>query len=138
MEAQIFENRDVAVVQARDRVGGLGSDAILGEGNRSADDFGQRVGDGLERHFRVGLALGPAEVGEYDDAGPFLGEFKDGRRGAFKARQVGDASVLHRHVQIGAHQNALSPDIEVVDSLEGFGHGLALPVSAPPDYIRKY
>ncbi len=90
--------------------GGL-ADAIVGECDRPLDDARDLGGDGLERFLRV-AALRPAEMREQDDLAALVGDLGDGRRRALDAGGVGDLAVLHRHVEVDAHQHALALHVE--------------------------
>ena len=49
---------------------------------------------------------------------PLSDDLADGRRDALDARRVGDLAVLHRHVEIDAHQHALALDVDVIEGAE--------------------
>ncbi len=51
-------------------------------------------------------------MGQHDHARALVGQFADGRRLPLDAQHVDHAPVLHRHVQIGAHQHALALHVE--------------------------
>ncbi len=52
---------------------------------------------------------------EHDHLRPLAGELDDGRREALDAGEVGDPAVAQRDVEVGAHEDALSPDIDPVE-----------------------
>ena len=79
----------------------------------------ERRGHRGERHLRHALALGPVEMAADDDLGALAGELADGGRQAFDARQVGDLAVADRHVEVGAQQDALAGDVQVVERAKG-------------------
>ena len=72
----------------------------------------------LQRHGGHDLALGPVEMAEHDHPRALFGEFADGGRLALDARGVGHLAVLHRNVQVGAHQHALSFHVQIVERPE--------------------
>ena len=76
---------------------------------------------GRERHLRHALALGPVEMAAHDDLGALAGEFADGGRQAFDARQVGDLAVADGNVEVGAQQDALAGDVQVIEGAKGHG-----------------
>ncbi len=118
VEAQVFQNADVAVVKVLDDCFSRSADAIGGEGDGAVQNLGQGVGDRLQAHLRDDLAFGATEVRQHADPGPGGGQIGQGFRRALQARGVGHFTVLHRHVQVATDQNGLSPDIKVVDGLE--------------------
>ncbi len=111
VEADVLQQRDLAVLQRRD--GGLGrlADGVGGERDRLAQQLAQAHGDRRERVLLVRLrvdALGAAQVRGDDDLGAALQQgAESGHRGADPA-VVGDARAVERHVEVGAHQHALA------------------------------
>ena len=87
-------------------------DAILGKGDGlAAQRLGQHLRDRAQRHLGHWLAVRAAEMGQHDDLGPAFGKLGDRRSASLDAGGVGDAAVLHRHVEIGAHEHALAGDV---------------------------
>jgi hypothetical protein len=61
-------------------------------------------------------------MGKQDHLGAFVGEFRDGRLDAFDAGGVGHPAVGGRHIEVDAHEHALSPDVaDLIERLE-IGH----------------
>ena len=58
---------------------------------------------------------------EQNDLAAAVGNFKDGRRVALNAGNVRDLAVLHRHVEIDAHEYALALYVGVVERAEQHG-----------------
>ena len=52
--------------------------------------------------------FGPAEMGEQDDPAALVRDLPDRRQHALDAGRVGDAAVLHRHVEVDPDQNPLA------------------------------
>ena len=99
-------------------VGGL-ADAIIGKGDRAVEDGFDGGNDEAERHVGNGCAFRTAEMGEKDDLGAFVGQFEDCRRNALDAGHIGDLAICHGNVQVNAHENALSGNLEeIVEGLE--------------------
>ena len=117
MEAGILQAQDVAVLHRSHGLGRGLADAVLGEGDRLLDDLPQRRRDGLQRILGV-AALRPAEMGEQDDLAALVGNFGDGRCDALEPRRVGDAAVLHGHVEVDAQQHALALHVDVIEGAE--------------------
>ena len=55
---------------------------------------------------------------------PLAASSRERRRGALDARGVGHLAVLHRHVEVDAHQHALAGHVDGIDRLEVAGHAL--------------
>jgi hypothetical protein len=55
---------------------------------------------------------------EQDNLTALFGYFGDGRRDALKPRRVGDAAVLHGHVDVDAQQHALALHVDVIEGTE--------------------
>ena len=102
---------------------GLGADAVLGEGDRPAEDRGDRRHDLAAARISGRAVLRPAEMGEQDRLAALAGDLADGRRDGADARVVGDLAVGHRHVEVDADEDALA--LEVAGVVEGAecGHG---------------
>ena len=62
--------------------------------------------------------LRPAEMREQDDLAALVGDFPDRRRRALDARRVREFAVVHRHVEIDAHEHALALHVGVVEAAE--------------------
>ena len=77
----------------------------------------EAVGDGLEAHLRVRLALGAAEVGGEDEAGALFEGVLDGGQRGVDALVGGDflAAGGERDVEIDAHEDAFALQIEIAD-----------------------
>jgi hypothetical protein len=67
-----------------------------------------------ERILGDDLASGPLEVGEQDYDRPLVRQFRKRRNGMTDARIVGDATVFHRHVEIGTDDHPLSGNVDPV------------------------
>ena len=118
VEAGVFEQQDVAVLHRGDGGGGLVADAVFREGDRAAEALGDRCGDGPQRVFRVRSRFRAAEMGEQDHLAALVGDVLDRGQHAVDAGRVGDLPVLHRHVEIDAHENALALGIELIERAE--------------------
>ena len=123
VEAQVLQQQHFAGLQRAHRLLGERADAVLGEGHRLAERLRQRLDQRLQRHLGHALAVGPAEVAEHDHLGALGRELAERRRGALDARRIGHLAVLHRHVEVDAHQHALAGHVDGIDRLEGrLGH----------------
>ncbi len=117
VEAGVFQAEDVAILHRGDRLGSGLADAIVSKSNRLLDHLRERRSDRLQRLLGV-ATLGPAEMREQDDLAALVGDFRDGRRDALQACRIGDAAILHGHIEVDAEQHALSFDIDVVEGAE--------------------
>ena len=120
MEAGVFQTENVAVAHGGDGCFCLRADAVVGEGNRllkMARDFG---GSRAQRVFGV-AALWPAEMRQQDHLAALAGDLEHGRRDFLDAGGVGDLAVLHRHVEIDAHEHAPALHVGVVEAAKRHG-----------------
>ena len=117
MEARILQTKNIARLHRADRSLRLVADAILGEGDWTADDLRGRCRDRSQRLLGV-RSLWAAEMREQDDLAAFVGDFGDGRLDALDAGRVRHRAVFHRHVEINAQQDALVLDVGVVEGTE--------------------
>ena len=66
---------------------------------------------GFRLNCGIGPALGPAEMRDDDDAAPRCGQVLQPGNQPLQPRRVGDLAVLHRHVEVGAHEHALALEV---------------------------
>ena len=125
MEAGVLQAENVAVLHRGHGLGCGLADAILGEGDRLLDDLPERRRDGFERVLVV-ASLRPSEMGEQDDLAALVRNFGDGRRDALEPGRVGNAAVLHGHVEVDAQQHALALYVDVIEGAECFRHWRSL------------
>jgi hypothetical protein len=118
VEAQVLQHRHLAVAQRRDHLGRRLADAIAGEGDRLAHQLGQLCRHRFQSELRIASALGPAEVRDDDHLGAAPRQVLQSRYQPLQPCRVGDLAVLHRHIEVGAHQHPLASDIEASRGLE--------------------
>jgi hypothetical protein len=121
MEAGVFEHENLPGLQDRNRPFGVCADAIRREQHHFAERFREHTHERLERLGFVD-AFRAAEMREQDDFRALVGEFADRREDALDPGHVADAAVLHRHVEIDAHENALILYVGLVEGFEGRHH----------------
>jgi len=126
MEARVLQQKHVAIFQCIHGGFRLGAHTIFGESDIAADGCAQGRHERLQRHGWHDFALGPVEVRQDDDLGALFRQFADGGGLALDAGGVGDDAVLHRHIQVGAHQYALSPDRNIIERVV-VGHVCLVP-----------
>ena len=137
VEAGVLEQKDIAFLHGRDRLRRRFADAILGEGHRAPEHVRQGCSDRLQGLLRV-APLRPAEMGQEDDLAALVGDLLDGRDHALEAGPVGDAPVLHRHVEVDADEDALALQIGAVE--RAHAHPRQAPqagISAPRARTRR-
>src|SRR5713101_3135464 len=115
MEADVFEQEDIAVGECFALRLRNGPDTVRGKSNRPADEFLELLGYLHERVFRIWAALGAAQMrSEHQSAALLNREAERGERFA-NAGVVGDHTVFERNVEVHADEDALSAKIEIVD-----------------------
>ncbi len=114
VEAQVLQQGDAAGLQALRRRFRRRADAVRRETDLLAQDLRNLRHQGLQRHLRVRPALGPAEVGQQQHLRALGRKIADGRRRALQASRVAHLAAGHRHVEVDAHQHALSGDFRVI------------------------
>ena len=118
VEADVLQQRDLAVGQARDgRLGGLAHD-VGRQCHGPAEQLAQPRGDRRQGVLRVRLALRAAQVRGDDNAGAGVEQAGQGRQRGADAPVVGDGGAVQRHVEVGADEHALAAQVaQVVDGL---------------------
>ncbi len=124
VEADVFEQQHVAVLQRIGRLLGLGADAVAGELHRFAQKLAEPVGARLERILGLRPALGPAKVRHEDHPAAAIDDVLDRRQRHDDTPIVGDLAAFEGHVEIDAHEHALTFDIHIRNSL--LSHKLSL------------
>ena len=77
-----------------------------------------------DRHGRNAFALRAPEVSQQQDFRPLFRQFQDRRGRSPHARIVSDRTVLHRQVQVNAHQRNLASQITQIVERAELGHSL--------------
>src|ERR1051325_627469 len=108
MEAEVFEQKHVAVLQARDRFFGPRADAIFGERDGLTQQLRKMLGDGTQAVLLYALALRPAQMRSEYDASALLRGVTNRRQRRAHARVVADLPFLHGHVEVNAYKDALA------------------------------
>ena len=104
MEAEIFEQQQLAGFdRLRLRARGL-ADAVGRQRDRAREQLAQPFGHGLERQLRVGPALGTTEMrGEHDGGAAIESQPERGNHRA-QPGVVGDGSPVEGRVEVGADE----------------------------------
>ena len=127
VEAEVFEEEDVA----RGKGLGLGSNPIADYGvchlDRSADEVGEASGDGGEPELAVHLSLGPTHVGAEDKARAPVQEELEGGEGGSDAAIVEDCAGLgvQGDVEIDPDKDSLAVHVYLIDCFLGHSQGSA-------------
>ena len=132
MEAQVFEEQHLAGLELARHLGRDLADAIGREGDVEGiadvviEKHAQAVDDRTQAVFRVGLALGTAEMRGEDHLGLMSERVLDGRQRLADAGVVGDLGSVFakRDIEINADEDVLVLQIEVAD--REFGHRRSL------------
>jgi hypothetical protein len=110
VEAEVFQQRDVAGCEARGHRLRRRADRVGRERDRALEQLTQALGDRLERVPGVGRALGAAQVGHDGDPGTRLAERAQRRQHRTDAPVVSDRRAIQRNVEVGAHEHAPTLD----------------------------
>ena len=134
VEAGVLEDADRSRQHDRDRPRRFRALAILDEADRPAGQLGQRLDQQRGRHVGPALPLGPAEMRQQQHDRALVAQFGDGRHRGAQPRVVADRAVLHRHVQIDAHQHPLAGQVvrQVVEGFEAGRHRLRSSLAIAP------
>lgn len=108
VEAEVLDDRDLAVGEARDSGGGRLAHRVGRELHGSVQEFTEAGGRRGEGEGRVRSALGAAQVRGDDHAGARVGEGLHGRQNGSDTAVVGDGGAGQRHVEVGADEDPLA------------------------------
>ncbi len=118
VKADVFEQQHAAWLEHAYRCFGGRTDAVRGEWAGGSEQLAEALRDGLQRILRVRLAVGPAEVGEHDDAGAVLTQVRERRERGADAGIVGHLAVFHGHVEVDTDERGFAGPIGVADGAE--------------------
>lgn len=106
VEAQVLKEDDGTIVGLGYNLLDLGTDAIGCKSDALAEELLELGNNRLQGIFRVGRAVGAAEVGHEDDRlGAIIESVLDGRNGADDALVVGDGGAVEGHVEVDLEGN---------------------------------
>ena len=111
LEADVLEQHDAAVTQLGDGLLGVGTDDVLREPHRTAEQLLEPAGHRLQGEPLLGDALGATQVRDDDDLRAPLGERPQQRQRGADAPVVGDDRLalsiwaVERDVQVRADQD---------------------------------
>ena len=119
-EADIVEQADVPCAQDADRLFDHRPHHLGDEHDLLADDLVDIALDEAGAHGRMTLTLWTPEMGEQEHLGALLGQFEDGRLRRLDPSHIGGGPVLHRQIEVDAHQRHLAGEVggEIVQCLE--------------------
>ncbi len=117
MKASVFEQQNLPVFHDRNGALGIRPDAIRREQHDFVQGACQRLQEGRER-LRFIAASRAAKMRKQNCFAAFFGDFLDRGECGADAGVVGDFTVLHRHVQIDADEDALSLHVCFVEGSE--------------------
>ena len=120
MKAGVLETENLAVLHCGDGHLCNGADAVGRKLDVTQQDIAERIGNRLQRLFRV-RSLGPAEMRKDHNPAAGFRQLDDGLGDALQTRGVGHASVVHRHVKVDAQQHALSLHVDIIEGAKS-GH----------------
>ncbi|MCY1371498.1 hypothetical protein D9M69_586450 [compost metagenome] len=107
VEAGVFEKQNITVFQRIDCGLCLVANAVFCKVNTMTEHFRQRFDDMLQRVFIGSNAFWTTEMGEQNNLGALLRQFRNSWNDAFDTGEVGYLAASHRHVEVNTNQNAL-------------------------------
>ena len=115
MEAQVLEQQDLAILQARHRVLGRRAHGVAGELHLRAQQAREHLGHGGQAHVGHDLAVGTAQVRHQDDLRALVAQVLDGGQRLLEALVALHHPILEGHVEVDAHDHALARGGEILD-----------------------
>ncbi len=117
MEAGVLEQRDFARLHRSDGFLRLRPDAVESEGDGTAEDL-RELGRHRRQRLRGIAPFGPAEVRKQNGLAALADDVAHGGQRGDEARIVADPAVLDRHVEIHAHEHALTGQVRLIERTE--------------------
>ena len=125
IEAQVLQQQHVPVGQGRHLGPGVLAHGVGGEGHVAAQKLGQARGGRAQRELLLEALSGrAAQMAHEHHVGTPVHELLDGGQRRADASVVGYRIAVERHVEVHAHEHALTGHLGVVDSLD-IGHALS-------------
>ena len=123
MEADIFQEEDIARLEGGAELVGFGADAVGRELDRFAQDFGEVGGNRLEGILLLRLALGAAEVAGEDEGGALFQKKLQRGQGFLDAGVVGNLRAFgggfEGDVEIHPDENLFALGLEILNGQLG-------------------
>ena len=116
VKAEVFEQEHVAVAQLRDGIFDRRADRVVHERNGDVEPIRERLCDRAKREARIRLAVRTAQMRENDRARVVLVQPTQRWNRCIDAPVIEDSSLGYRDVEILAHQNAFSSNVELCQS----------------------
>ncbi len=114
MEPNVLEQQHLAGLQPADRGLRDRTHAVGGERHLAPQMLGELARDRAQRQGRVRTGGAP-QMGHDDRHRPAVHQIAQGRDGGLDARRVGDGAVSDRHIEVLAHEDPLSVDVDGLD-----------------------
>jgi len=125
VEAQVFEQQDLAGLELFGHGQNLGTDTVRSHAHLAPEQFRQAHGHGLEGKFRSRGSLGPAEMGTDDQRCAIVQSQFQGRQTLLDAVVVDNGLAFEGHVVIDAHKDTFAAHVQFIQK----SHMIFLPWS---------
>ena len=120
IEADVFQQQHAAVDERLHLGLSVRADGVGNKRDRSAEQFGESRGDGLEAELRLRpFAFGAAEVAHQDGSATAIEDRLNGWERHADSQVVGDPVAVERHVEIDSDENGFVADVDVGDGFLG-------------------
>ena len=114
VEANVVQQHHITVLKSGSSSGSGLADGLRNKGNRLAQVAGQALSSGLQRELGlVAGTLGAAQVRAEHQTGALLEQVLNGGQSSHDAGIVGDGTILHGNVEVHAHEDFLTGNVEV-------------------------
>ena len=116
MEAEIFQQENIAWLQLGGGSFGYFTYAVGGEGYFLAQKLGEALGYRSQRHFGDDLSFRAAEMAGEDEGGALLQQIVYGRQGSADALVVGDfLLIVQGNIEVGTDKYLFALDLNIFD-----------------------
>ncbi len=113
VEASVLQHHDFARLQLFCQCFHFGADGVGRHLDGNPQMRRQNVRGSAQAELWVGTAFRSSQMAHQKQRGALVQHILDSRQGGFDALVIGDLAILHGHVEIHAHQDALTFEIDI-------------------------
>ena len=118
LKTGVLQQQNIAIAHIGDGGSSIIPDQVIDKINGLAEQVSERLRHRLQRQTGDAATLGATEMRQQDYFRAGFAQEINGRQGRLQTGIVGDDPILHRHVEIDAHEHALAGQFSVLDTAD--------------------